>query len=131
LSCIISRFVEDTTLAVDSERGAFWSFGRGLAHSCRGMVLKRAVRGVLASSLLHEDEPVRTTRGPTPLRRCIGAMRVYAFPLFYKYRPLCKWAAIVQFPRDSSASNIKHKQFEIANHRKHLFSAIKSSNPSF
>ena len=46
---------------------------RGLAHSCRGMVLQRAARGVLACSLLDDDEPVRTTRGPTPLRRSIGA----------------------------------------------------------
>ena len=74
-----SGVVEDTgnaeTLAMDNTRGEVWKFVmRGLENSCRGMVLQRAVRGVLASSLLHGDAPVWMTRGPTPLRRCIGAM---------------------------------------------------------
>ena len=76
---VISVVVEDTranaeTLAMDSMRGEVWSLVmRLLANSCRRMVLQRAARGVLACSLLGDDEPVRTTRGPTPLRRSIRA----------------------------------------------------------
>jgi hypothetical protein len=64
-------------LALDCTRGDAWSFVmRGLTHSCRGMVLQRAARGVLACSSLDDDGdgPVRTKRGPTPLRRNNGAM---------------------------------------------------------
>eukprot|EP00001_Collodictyon_triciliatum_P053100 09474_4 len=43
---------------------------RGSAHSCRGMVWQRSARGILAS-LLDDDEPVLTNRGPTPLLRSI------------------------------------------------------------
>ena len=101
-SCpVISRFVDDMTLAVDSKRGAVWWFGRGLAHSFRGMVLTRAVRGVLASSSLHKDEPVRTTRGPTPLRRCIGAMVWIRFDFLLIGALSCEMGSEFQFPCDS------------------------------
>ncbi len=46
----------------------------GLTHSCRGMVLKRVACGVLTCSLLHDNEPVWTKRGPTPLPRSFGEM---------------------------------------------------------
>jgi hypothetical protein len=73
-----SGVLEDTrenTLVMDGTRVKVSPFVmRGLAHSCLGMVLQRAERGVLHCSLLDDDEPVRTKRGPTPLQRCVGAM---------------------------------------------------------
>jgi len=73
-----SGVLEDTrenTLVMDGTRVRVSPFVmRGLAHSCLGMVLQRLERGVLDCSLLDDDEPVRTKRGPTPLQRCIGAM---------------------------------------------------------
>ena len=65
-----SGVLEDTrqnTLVMDGTRVKVSPFDmRGLAHSCLGMVLQRAERGVLDCSLLEDDEPVRTKRGPTP-----------------------------------------------------------------
>ena len=42
---------------------------RGLAHSCRGMVWQRSARGILASWLSDDDEPVLAKSGPSPLWR--------------------------------------------------------------
>ena len=75
-----SGVLEDTrenTLVMDGTREKVPPFVmRGLAHSCRCMVLQRDARGVLGCSLLEDDEPVRTKRGPTPQRRIVGAMFV-------------------------------------------------------
>jgi len=49
---------------------------RGLAHSGRGMVWQRSARGILASLLLDDDEPVLTKRGPTPLWRSIEWVKI-------------------------------------------------------
>ena len=73
-----SGVLEDTrenTLVMDGTRVKVPPFVmRGLAHSCRCVVLQRAARGVRGCSLVDDDEPVRTKSGPTPLRRIVGAM---------------------------------------------------------
>jgi hypothetical protein len=72
--------MRENTLVMDGTREKLPPFVmRVLAHSCRCTVLQRVARGVLGCSLLDDDEPVRTKRGPTPLRRIIGAMFVLAF----------------------------------------------------
>ena len=73
----------ENTLVMDGTRVKVPPFVmRGFAHSCRCMVLQRAARGVLGCSLLDDDEPVRTKRGPTPLRRSIGAMSCLSLDVF-------------------------------------------------
>ena len=89
---VISVGVEDTsnaeTLAMDSTRGEVWSFVMmGLAYSCRRVVLQRAARGDLACSLLGDNEPVRTTSGPTPCRSIREKFQVVALSV-----PLMKLA---------------------------------------